>query len=82
MAKSHEYIVQVIQTLNANIDNKELDKLAIFEEAMNKYNWPKQKKAIESKYNLLIKNGTRKIVNTSTQANVILGRLIFKLKKD
>lgn len=41
MAKSHEYIVQVIQTLNANIDNKELDKLAIFEEAMNKYNWPK-----------------------------------------
>ena len=37
---------------------------------------------MESKYSLLIKNSTWKVVSRPTQANVITGRWIFKQKKD
>lgn len=48
----------MLQTLNANIDNKRLDKPTTLEEAMGRYDWLKQKKSMKSKYNLLIKNDT------------------------
>lgn len=38
-AKFHEYIVQVLRTFSANVDNEGLDETAFLEEAMSRQNW-------------------------------------------
>ena len=38
--------------------------------------------AMEREYNSLIKNGTWKLVSYPNEANIITGKLCFKLKKD
>ena len=37
---------------------------------------------MKSKYNSLIENGTWEVVNPPTEANIITGQWVFKLKKD
>lgn len=38
--------------------------------------------AMKKDYNLLIENGTCKLVDPPSRANVIIGKWCFKLKKD
>ena len=82
MAKSHEYMVWVFRTLSANVDNEVPDESSTLEEAMSKHDWSEWKKAMESKYNLLIENSTWEVVSPPTEANFITGRWVFKLKED
>ena len=56
MAKSHQYIIQVLPILDTNIDNKKPDKPAILEEVINRHDWLKRKKAMDTKYNSFIRN--------------------------
>ena len=58
MAKSHEYIIQVLQILGTNVNNKKPDKLAILEKVISRHDWLKRQKAMENKYNSFIKNNT------------------------
>ena len=72
-AKFHEHMVWVLRTLNTNVDNEGPDEPATLEEAMSRHDWPEWKKAIESKYNSLIENGTWEVISSPTEANVITG---------
>ncbi len=81
-AKSHEHMVRVLRTLSANVDNEGPDEPANLEVAMSRHDWPEWKKAMESEYNSLIENGTWEVVSPPTEANVITGRWVFRLKKD
>ena len=75
-------MVRVLRTFIANVDNERPDKPATLEEAMSRHDWPEWKKAMESEYNSLIENGTWEVVSPPTEANVITGRWVFRLKKD
>lgn len=74
MAKSHKWMVQILQTLSTNIDNKRPNKPATLEEATSKHDWPEWKKAMKSKYNLLIENGTWEVGSLPTEANIFTDR--------
>ena len=72
-AKSHEYMVRVLQTLSANVDNEGSDEPATLKEAISRRDWPEWKEAMESEYNSLIENGTWEVVSPPTEANIITG---------
>ena len=49
---------------------------------MSKNDWLKAKKSIEKEYSLLIENSTCEVVSPPTEANIITGQWVFKLKKN
>ena len=69
-------------TLRANVENDGLDEHATLKEAISRRDWPEQKKAMKTEYNSLIENGIWKVVSLPTEANIITGQCILKLKKD
>lgn len=73
MAKSHEYMVQILQTLSTNVDNKGLDKLVNLKKTINRNDRSKLKKVIEIKYSFFLESSTEKVVGPSTQANIVKG---------
>lgn len=73
MAKSHEYMVWMLQTLSTNVDNKGLDKLVNLIKIINRNDRSKLKKVIKIKYSLFFESSTEKVVGPSIQANIVTG---------
>lgn len=74
-------MVRIICILSANVNNKQPHKLITFEGAISKHNWPEWKKAMENKYNSLMKNSTWEVKSLPTKTNIMTGCGVFKLKK-
>ena len=75
-------MVTVLAMLSAGVSDADTDEPLTLKEAQASPQWPKFQKAVAKELQSHIENGTWELVSPRQGVKVLIGRWVFKIKKD